>query len=90
MPNFVCWLLIGLGAGLLARMLTPEEEPMGWVETAGVGLVGSVLGGILGSVVFGSEPNDTSFHAGGLTLSAVGAVLVLAAYATFSRGRPPE
>ena len=56
MPDFVWWLLIGLAAGLLARTLIPGEEPRARVEAVGLGLVGSVLGGILGSVVFGGEP----------------------------------
>jgi uncharacterized membrane protein YeaQ/YmgE (transglycosylase-associated protein family) len=90
MAGFGWWLLIGLVAGLLARMLVPGEQPMGWVEAPGLGLVGSVVGGFLASVVFGTNPSDTAFHARGLIMSAVGAVIVLAAYATYARGGPLE
>jgi uncharacterized membrane protein YeaQ/YmgE (transglycosylase-associated protein family) len=81
------WLVIGLIAGLLARLLIPGQQPMGWLLTAGLGLVGSVVGGFISSLVFGTDPRDPGFHTGGLLMSTFGAVLVLGAYVAYQNRR---
>jgi len=49
----IIWLIVlGLVVGLIARLLVPGKQPMGWVATALLGIVGSYVGGTLGSVVF--------------------------------------
>jgi uncharacterized membrane protein YeaQ/YmgE (transglycosylase-associated protein family) len=49
---FLWWLIIGLVAGALARLLIPGRQPMGMLMTMVLGLVGSVVGGLISSVVF--------------------------------------
>lgn len=85
MLGFVWWLLIGLVAGLLARMLISGRQPMGLVMTMLLGLIGSVVGGVVASLVFGTDPREPGFHAGGLLMSTVGAVIVLGLYVAFTR-----
>ena len=49
----IIWLIVlGLIVGLVARLVVPGRQPMGWVATALLGIVGSYVGGTLGSVVF--------------------------------------
>jgi uncharacterized membrane protein YeaQ/YmgE (transglycosylase-associated protein family) len=49
----ILWMIIlGLIVGALARLLVPGRQPMGWVATAVLGIVGSYVGGTLGSIVF--------------------------------------
>ena len=49
----VIWMIIlGLVVGLIARLLVPGRQPMGWIATALLGIVGGYVGGTLGSVVF--------------------------------------
>jgi uncharacterized membrane protein YeaQ/YmgE (transglycosylase-associated protein family) len=43
----------GLVIGALGRLLVPGPNPMGLVATAGVGLAGALLGGIIGHLVIG-------------------------------------
>lgn len=76
---------MGLVAGLLARALVPGRQPMGWVMTVVLGLVGSVIGGFLSSLLFGTDPREPGFHAGGLIMSTVGAVIVLGLYVAYVR-----
>lgn len=64
------WLVIGLVAGFLARLLVPGRDPMGFVATIVLGLVGSLVGGFLARALF----NDDSV---GWFGSTVGAVIVL-------------
>ncbi len=85
MLGFIWWLLVGLVAGLLARALVPGRQPMGWVMTVVLGLVGSVIGGFLSSLLFGTDPREPGFHAGGLIMSTVGAVIVLGLYVAYVR-----
>lgn len=48
-------LVVGLLAGMLARFLVPGRDPMGCVATMVLGVVGSYVGGLLGSLVFNGE-----------------------------------
>jgi uncharacterized membrane protein YeaQ/YmgE (transglycosylase-associated protein family) len=49
----IIWLIVlGLIVGLVARLIVPGKQPMGWIATALLGIVGSYVGGTLGSVVF--------------------------------------
>ena len=46
-------LFAGLVIGILARFLMPGRDPIGFVGTILVGIVGAVAGGYLWSAVFG-------------------------------------
>ena len=41
------WALIGLFIGALARLVLPGRQPIGGLATAGSGVVGALLGGII-------------------------------------------
>lgn len=77
MFSFIGWLIIGLVAGALARLLMPGRQPMGLFMTMVLGLVGSLIGGVISTVLFGYDPRDPGFHAGGLIMSTIGAILTL-------------
>lgn len=65
-------MIIGLVAGGLARLLIPGKQPMGLLLTMILGLVGSVIGGLISTVIFGYNAGDPGFHTGGLLMSTVG------------------
>jgi len=81
------WLVIGIIAGGLARLLVPGRQPMGLLMTMVLGLVGSIVGGFVSSLIFGYDPLDPGFHAGGLIMSTLGAIVVLIIYLRSSRSR---
>lgn len=57
----IIWLIIlGLIVGLIARAIVPGRQPMGWIATAALGIVGSYVGGTLGSVLF--PPHHFDIH----------------------------
>jgi uncharacterized membrane protein YeaQ/YmgE (transglycosylase-associated protein family) len=74
-------LLLGLIVGLIARALVPGKQPMGWIATTVLGIVGGYVGGTLGSVVFYphkftiTPPINHSFLG-----ALVGAVILLLIY----------
>jgi uncharacterized membrane protein YeaQ/YmgE (transglycosylase-associated protein family) len=73
----ILWMIIiGFLAGLIARWIVPGVEAMGFWMTAGLGIVGSIIGGLIARVF--SKPSDGSmFHTAGILLSIVGAIIVL-------------
>jgi uncharacterized membrane protein YeaQ/YmgE (transglycosylase-associated protein family) len=72
-------ILGGLVIGALARLALPGPDPMGIPATIGLGLGGSLIGGIIGRVVFGRP--------GGLILALLGAILLLYLYRRFVQRR---
>jgi len=76
MMGFIWWLIIGLIAGALARLIMPGRDPMGIIATILLGIVGSILGGLVSVAIWGSD-NRTGFHPAGLLLSILGAIIVL-------------
>jgi len=77
MLSFIGWMIVGLVAGALARLLVPGRQPMGLLLTMVLGLVGSLVGGFLSTLLFGYDPRDPGIHAGGLIMSTLGAILTL-------------
>lgn len=73
----VWWLLIGLLAGALARLLVPGRDPMGVGGTLLLGLVGSLLGGFLGDLL---DKGKNDISPAGLLGSVIGAIIVLLIY----------
>jgi uncharacterized membrane protein YeaQ/YmgE (transglycosylase-associated protein family) len=71
------WSLItGFVVGLIARALLPGADKMGLIATTLIGIVGSVVGGLIGRLIKKPEPG-ASFHPAGFLMSIVGAIVVL-------------
>ena len=85
MLGFFWWLIIGLIAGGLARLLIPGKQPMGLLLTMILGLVGSVVGGLISTAIFGYSAADPGFHTGGLIMSTIGALIVLGLYVAYAQ-----
>jgi uncharacterized membrane protein YeaQ/YmgE (transglycosylase-associated protein family) len=85
MFEFLWWLMIGLAAGGLARFLFPGKQAMSLYGTLTVGLLGSILGGAVSSMIYGFNPLEPGFHPAGLLLSTVGALVVLGSYIGYAR-----
>jgi uncharacterized membrane protein YeaQ/YmgE (transglycosylase-associated protein family) len=73
--NLIGWCLFGLIAGAIARLLTPGRDPMGCMGTMALGVVGSVLGGFLSSLIFGGD--RSGIEPSGLIGAVIGGVIVL-------------
>ena len=75
MFHFLGWLIVGLIAGALARLIMPGRDPMGLLATMILGIAGSIIGGLVSSLIWGMD--DRGFRPGGLILSLLGAILLL-------------
>jgi uncharacterized membrane protein YeaQ/YmgE (transglycosylase-associated protein family) len=82
--DVVWWLIVGLVAGGIAKLLVPGRDPMGFVGTLILGLVGSMVGGFLADLI----ANDKhGFSPAGLLGSILGAIIVLLIYRAVMRRR---
>jgi len=81
--HIIGFLIFGLIIGLIARALYPGRQHMGWLATAVLGMIGSLVGGLIGHALFGGSSTADGtwgFTPGGWISSIVGAVIVLWAY----------
>jgi uncharacterized membrane protein YeaQ/YmgE (transglycosylase-associated protein family) len=85
--GIVSWILFGLLAGAVARLIVPGRQRIGCLATIAVGIVGALLGGVIGQVVLGHHVHFR-FDLGPFVLAVVGsAVLLLALEALSGRRR---
>ena len=88
--SIIGFLIFGLIIGLIARAIYPGRQNMGWLATAILGMVGSVVGGFVGNALFGPRSSANGvwgFTTGGWISSIIGAIIVLWAYLALAGGR---
>jgi len=78
LTSIIGWILFGLIAGAIARLLVPGRQPMGLLMTIVLGIVGSLAGGLV-SWLFTGGPEE-GFQPAGWIMSILGAILVLSVY----------
>jgi len=81
----VTWIIFGAIVGVIARFLMPGRDPMGWIATIVLGIVGSFVGGYLGQLLFQGNASLPPPSAGWIG-SIIGALIVLAIY-RYTQGR---
>ena len=75
----IIWtIIVGLIVGAIARWIMPGTQSMSWIMTSLLGVAGSIVGGLVSSVIWKSP--DGGFHPAGWILSILGALLVLWVY----------
>ena len=77
--GFFGFLLLGLLAGAIAKLILPGNQGGGWLITLLLGVVGALLGGFLGSVLF-NAPLEDFFSIQTWLLAIGGSIIVLLIY----------
>ena len=77
MLGIIGFIIVGLFAGFIARALVPGKDDFGIFGTIVLGMVGSFVGGFLGSLIFGG---DIDISAAGIIGSIIGAIIALLVY----------
>jgi uncharacterized membrane protein YeaQ/YmgE (transglycosylase-associated protein family) len=77
--SIVFWIIFGLVAGVIAKLLTPGRDPGGCIITMLLGVAGAFLGGFLYSYLTG-RPYIAEFDLGSLAVAVGGAIVVLLLY----------
>ncbi|MGZ5382978.1 MAG: GlsB/YeaQ/YmgE family stress response membrane protein [Acidimicrobiia bacterium] len=84
--GFIAFLILGLIAGAIAKQLLPGAQGGGLLMTMLLGVVGALLGGWLGSVLFDVDLGGF-FEIRTWLIAIVGSILVLVIYGFFARSR---
>ena len=83
--GILLWIVFGLIAGAIAKVLMPGKAPGGILLTVALGIVGAVVGGFIGTQLgFG---DITGFDVRSVALAVGGGVLVLFLFAVGTRTR---
>ena len=87
MMNVIVWLVVGGVIGWLASLLMKTDDQQGILLNVGVGIVGSVIAGwVISPLVGAGTINQGNFSLPSLTVSFVGALILLAVVNIFRRG----
>jgi uncharacterized membrane protein YeaQ/YmgE (transglycosylase-associated protein family) len=87
--GILAWVVLGLIAGAIAKLIYPGHQGGGIFATIGLGILGAILGGYLGQVLLGSS-GAAAASAGALTVSSVifavlGAIILIFLWGLFTR-----
>jgi uncharacterized membrane protein YeaQ/YmgE (transglycosylase-associated protein family) len=77
--GILSWIIFGLIAGVIAKLLMPGRDPGGCIVTMLIGIAGAVIGGWIGKALWGST-GVTGFDLGSFGLAVLGAIVLLALY----------
>ena len=76
--GILSWIIFGLIAGALAKLIMPGNDPGGFIITILLGIAGAIVGGFIGTALgFGDV---TGFNFGSFFIAILGAIILLALY----------
>jgi len=81
--GFFGWILIGLVAGALAKLIMPGRDPGGCIVTILLGIGGALLAGFIGNAIGWYDRGE----AGGFIAATLGAIVILWIYRLLNRRR---
>jgi len=80
MIHLIIFALFGFVVGLISKALHPGADPIGFLPTIGIGIVGSYIGGLI-SWVLGRS--DSAISSSGWIFSIVGGVVFCYLYSAY-------
>lgn len=79
------WMIFGLIAAAMAKVVLPTEDLGGWVVTVMVGIAGAIFGGLFGNILGFGGVSDIDFRS--LLVAIVGSTVVLYGYRRMKKRR---
>ncbi|EAA7679473.1 GlsB/YeaQ/YmgE family stress response membrane protein [Salmonella enterica subsp. houtenae serovar 48:z4,z32:-] len=83
--GIIAWIIFGLIAGVIAKLLMPGRDGGGFILTCILGIVGAVVGGWL-ATMFGIGGSISGFNLHSFLVAVVGAIVVLVIFRLMRRG----
>jgi uncharacterized membrane protein YeaQ/YmgE (transglycosylase-associated protein family) len=74
--GILAWIVFGLLAGAVARLIVPGSQRIGCLATIAIGILGALVGGLIGEVLFDDEV-EFGFDLVPFLLAVVGSVGLL-------------
>ena len=85
--GFLAWIVLGLIVGAIVKAVMPGHVGGGWVTSLGLGGVGAIVGGWIGSLLF-TRGELAFFDVGTWVLAIVGGLVVAGIYGAITgRGK---
>jgi len=84
--SFIAFLILGLIAGAIAKAILPGRQGGGWIATLLLGVVGALLGGWLGGLLFNVDLGEF-WSLQTWLVAIVGAIIVLLIYGLIVGGK---
>jgi uncharacterized membrane protein YeaQ/YmgE (transglycosylase-associated protein family) len=79
--GIIAWIILGLIAGALAKLIMPGRDPGGIIVTILIGIAGAIVGGFVFSLFGGSGVSGLDL--GSIIVAVVGALVLLFLYRMF-------
>jgi uncharacterized membrane protein YeaQ/YmgE (transglycosylase-associated protein family) len=76
--GIIAWIVVGLIAGVLAKLIMPGDDPGGFIVTILLGIVGAFVGGFVVQLLGGT--GMTGFSIWSILVATLGAIILLAIY----------
>lgn len=73
--GLLSWIIIGLIAGAIGKLLLPGKDPEGCLVTIGIGIAGALIGGFIATRM--GYGGVTGLNFGSLVTAILGAILFL-------------
>ncbi|MGE0059454.1 MAG: GlsB/YeaQ/YmgE family stress response membrane protein [Dehalococcoidia bacterium] len=77
--SILAWIVVGLIAGAIAKMLMPGDDPGGIILTILLGVAGAIVGGFV-AVALNISNGIDDFDIGTIVLAILGSMLILFGY----------
>lgn len=77
--GIIGWIVLGLLAGAIAKLIMPGEDPGGIIVTMLIGIAGAIVGGLIASALNIGDL-DEFFDIGTWLIAIGGSLLLLAIY----------
>ncbi len=74
--GFIAWLILGLIAGAIARLILPGKQGTGWLGALITGVIGALLGGWIAGAVFNIDTMNSFFSLSTWIFAILGGVIV--------------
>ena len=76
--GIISWIIVGLIAGALGKLVMPGDEPGGFIVTLSIGMAGAMVGGFVVGILGGT--GVTGLNIWSILVATLGAIILLALY----------
>ncbi|WP_431790169.1 GlsB/YeaQ/YmgE family stress response membrane protein [Kocuria palustris] len=84
--SIIAWLVLGIIAGAIAKLIMPGKQGGGIVMTIILGIIGAFVGGLIAMVIPGLHQAGSTLSIGSIVLAIIGALVVLFIYGALTKG----